>query len=64
MACSHADSVLVHVAVTVHVINQQLVFKDCGPTLIAGSLFGVQSREPAQRKGSLGSGRFSLHCTL
>lgn len=42
MACSHADSVLGHVAVTAHVINQQFVFEDCGPTMIAGSLFGVQ----------------------
>lgn len=38
MACSHADSVLVHVAVTVHVISQQIVFESYGPTLIAGSL--------------------------
>lgn len=38
MACSHADSVLVHVAVTVHVINQQFVFESYGPTLTAGSL--------------------------
>lgn len=53
--CSHADSVLVHVAVTVHVINQQFVFESYSP--IAGSLFGVQS-------GSLGSGGFSLCCTL
>lgn len=44
MACSHADSALVHVAVTIHVINLQFVFESYSP--IAGSVswvFGVQS---------------------
>lgn len=44
MACSHSDSALVHVAVTIHVINLQFVFESYSP--IAGSVswvFGVQS---------------------
>lgn len=66
MACSHAGSALVHVAVTVHVINLQFVFESYSP--IAGSVSWVfvwcAVREPAQLEDSLGSGGFSLRCTL